>query len=277
MRAPTHLRLVASPLLAALLLISAAPAASARPMGIAPVITHAMASVADPARRFRMNLGQERDFVAQTNFVQCVGASVQMMLNIERPGADRTARTQRQLQNLARASSGPAPDGFVRQGASIRGWAAALMEHGGGPYRIVGADSLDEAMRIAAVAIRTWDRPVGLLVWRGRHAWVMSGFVATADPLETPNFRVTRAYILDPLYPRGSGIWGPSPRPGAAIPVAAVGRQFVRRRIGGPWSALPGMAQLAGRYALLVPSGPGLQALQPGRQALPAFASTADG
>ena len=44
-----------------------------------------------------------RDYVQQTNFVQCVGASVQMMLNIIEPGADRTARRQRRLQVLARA------------------------------------------------------------------------------------------------------------------------------------------------------------------------------
>ncbi len=224
-----------------------------------------------------MNLAQASDFVPQVNFVQCVGASIQMMLNIERPGADRTSRTQRRLQTLARARSGPAPDGFVRQGAGIRGWAAALGIEGGGPYRIVGADSLAEAMRIAAAAIRTWNRPVGLLVWRGRHAWVMSGFVATEDPLATTDFRVTRAYILDPLYPHGSSIWGPSPQPGAAIPVATVGRQFVRRRTDGPWSSLPGMVQLAGTFALVVPSGPDLPAPQAGSGALLAFVPPAAG
>ncbi len=273
----SRLRLVVPLVLAALLAIGAAPAASARPVAVGAVIAEAPARVSDPAGPFRLNLAQPNDFVAQANFVQCVGASVQMMLNIERPGADRTSRTQRRLQTLARARSGPAPDGFARQGAGIRGWAAALSIEGGGPYRIVGADSLAEAMRIAATAIRTWNRPVGLLVWRGRHAWVMSGFVATADPLATADFRVTRAYILDPLYPTGSSIWGPSPRPGAAIPVATVGRQFVRRRTGGPWSSLPGMAQLAGKYALVVPSGPELPPTQPGNAALPAFESPAAG
>lgn len=208
------------------------------------------------ARPFRMNLADRTDFVAQANFVQCVGASVQMMLNIMQPGADRSATTQGQLQDLARAWSGPRPDGTTRQGASIRGWAAGLVIRGGGPYRVVGTDTLQEALRVAARAIRTHHRPVGLLVWRGRHAWVMSGFEATADPALGGPFTVTKVFVLDPLYPHGSKAWGPSPKPGSAVGVAAVARQFVRRRAGGPWNSLPGTARLAGKFVLVVPSGP---------------------
>jgi hypothetical protein len=217
----------------------------------------------DAAKPFRLNLARRSDYVAQANLVQCVGASVQMMLNIIKPGADRTRRTQRQLQALARTWSGPRPDGRVRQGAGVIGWAAALAINRAGPYRVVGADTLDEAMRIAATAIREYRKPVGLLVWQGRHAWVMSGFEATGDPVDG-DFRVLKAHILDPLYPRGSKTWGASPRPGKAIPVAQVGAQFVRRRSlasGSPWNRLPGMARLAGKYVLVVPSGPVRQGL----------------
>jgi hypothetical protein len=136
----------------------------------------------------------------------------------------------------------------------VRGWAAALVTQRAGGYRVVGVDSLKEALRTAAVAIRTYRRPVGLLVWRGRHAWVMSGFVATADPVRSADFEVTQVYVLDPLYPHGSATWGPSPRPGSAISVAAVGRQFKPRRSRGPWAALPGSRWLAGKYVLVVPT-----------------------
>ena len=37
---------------------------------------------------------------------------------------------------------------------------------------------------MAARAMESTGRPVGLLVWRGRHAWVMSGFKATKDPFK---------------------------------------------------------------------------------------------
>ncbi len=219
-------------------------------LGLLPV-----PGVAASGPAFRLDLAARGDDVRQTTFVQCVGASVQMMLNIMEPGADRTRKTQRELQLTARAWSGPRPDGRPRQGAGVAGWAAALVINRAGPYRVVGADTLGEAMQIAATAIRDYGRPVGLLVWQGRHAWVVSGFESTRDPVDG-SFRVTKASILDPLYPYGSKVWGPSPQPGTAISVAAVARQFVPRRTGGPWNALPGMARLAGRYVLVVPSGP---------------------
>ena len=243
-------------LVLALAIAGGAGAAPVGPVAASTAPTIAGAVTADAARAFRMDLAGSRDFVPQSNDVQCVGASIQMMLNIVHPGGDASRRTQRRLQDLARAWSGPRPPGFGRrQGASIRGWAASLVIHRAGPYRIVGADSLDEAMRIAARAIREWERPVGLLVWRGRHAWVMSGFETSADPLRTGGFRVTKAYILDPLYPNVSEGWGPAPRPGVAVPVTTVGRQFVRRRSSGPWNALPFSVDLSGKYVLLVPTG----------------------
>ncbi len=189
------------------------------------------------APSFVFDLTTPRDFVAQTNFVQCVGASMQMMLNMERPSDDRTAATQLELQELARELSGQRPDGRERQGASVRGWTAGLNLLGAGPYRLVGTTTLEEALRVAAKAIRETGHPVGLLVWRGRHAWVMGGFHATADPLSTSDFDVTGAVILDPLYPHGSKVWGPSPKPREALSPAQLGKQFVPR---GRWGAPPG-------------------------------------
>jgi hypothetical protein len=211
--------------------------------------------------RFHLDLARPGDFVAQANFVQCVGASMQMMLNIAGPN-DRTAATQRRLQGLARNLSGPTRPGFERKGASVRGWSAGLNEVGAGPYRLVGVTSLDEAMRLAATAIRTTGKPVGLLVWAGRHAWVMSGFEATADPARTSRFRVTRAIVMDPLYPYGSAKWGRSPRPREAITIATLGKQFVPRRRGTWAGAVAGtesaatMNALAGRYVLVLPFQP---------------------
>jgi hypothetical protein len=210
-------------------------------------------------RTVRLDLAGTRDYVAQTNLVQCVGASVQMMLNIIKPGANRTAAFQHRLQVQARSLSGPTPPGFVRSGAGVFGWAAALTLRGGGAYRVVGADSLRQAMRMAARAIHDQRRPVGLLVWRGRHAWVMSGYQAVVDRAAPGGFRVTRANILDPLHPYGGSRWGPSPKPGTSISVAAVGRQFVRRqpRRDSAWAAfwrsIPGNADLEGKYVLVLP------------------------
>jgi hypothetical protein len=211
-------------------------------------------------RPFRIDLADGNDFVAQTNYVQCVGASMQMMVNIM-GGNDRSGRTQTRLQVLARSLSGPTRAGFERKGASVAGWTSGLNQLGAGPYRLAGVDTLDEALRLAARSIRATGKPVGLLVWAGRHAWVMSGFEATADPRATDHFRVTRAIVLDPLHPHGSTRWGPSPRPRAGLTPAVLGRQFVPRRRGTWAGAATGvmgqsLAWLAGKYVIVIPYTP---------------------
>ena len=77
---------------------------------------------ASGATRFTLDVSDRGDFVAQTNFVQCVGASMQMMLNMIEPGRDRTAATQLRLQKLARngADRGPTA-GSARVPASAVG------------------------------------------------------------------------------------------------------------------------------------------------------------
>ena len=218
-------------------------------LGLGCLLAIALSTVPASAaqRPFTVDLGARRDFVAQTNNVQCVGASMQMMLNMLVPGADRSAATQLRLQKIARAWSPARPDGRLRRGANVTGWAAGLTLAGAGPYRVAGVASLDEALLVAARAIRATGRPVGLLVWRGRHAWVMSGFRATAD-LFAKGARVTAAIVEDPLYPHGSKVWGPSPAPGQALSVEQVGRQFVRRG-NSAW----GSSALAGMYVLVLP------------------------
>ena len=220
--------------------------------GLALLLLAVVAPTAADAtsKPFKLDLGTRADYVAQANLVQCVGASMQMMLNMIEPGVDRTAKTQRKLQDLARKWSPPRLDGGERKGASVVGWATGLTLEGAGPYKVVGADSIDDAMLVAARAMRRTGRPVGLLVWRGRHAWVMSGFHATGDPMLAGS-RVTAAMIEDPLHPYGgSSTWGRSPAPGEALSISELGRQFVRRRTGfSIWST----PDLGGKYVLVLP------------------------
>jgi hypothetical protein len=218
-------------------------------LGLASVLLlGTMAAPATAAEKpYRLDLGTRSDFVAQTNFVQCVGASMQMMLNMISDEDDRTAKKQLELQKLARELSGRRPDGDERQGASVRGWAAGLNRLGAGPYTLVGATTIDEAMLTAAKAMRKTGKPVGLLMWRGRHAWVMSGFRATGDPL-VKGTRVTAVYVEDPLYPYGSSVWGKSPKPGAALSIAELGRQYVPRRTSNRFGSA-----LSGKYVLVLP------------------------
>jgi hypothetical protein len=180
-----------------------------------------------PARAleaFALNLYQVGDFVPQYTFDWCVGASIQMAYNLVE-SENRTARSdQQELWNRARVSSSNAFGG-----ANPLGWTRVLNEIGLGPYELVSIGDYDEALRIAAAAIRETQRPVGLVMWRGRHAWVMSGFESMGDPSMDAAFRVTGVRILDPLYPHGSGIWGPSPEPNSLLTTAELATQFVIR------------------------------------------------
>ncbi len=197
----------------------------------------------------RIDLYRPGDFVSQTNLVQCVGASMQMMQNIVRTRDDRTAATQKRLFDLAVALGDPTfqRSGGVR-GATAQGWAAGLNTVGLGPYRVVAVGTLDQAVALAARAIRNTGRPVGLLVWQGAHAWVMSGFEATGDPLVDAAARITAVRVLDPLYPRPGGAWGATPAPDSRLTAAQLARVFVPYRPHGRNTAL------RGQYVLVLPS-----------------------
>lgn len=244
---------------AALALATVAPTSALA--GPGPVVV-ADPGASDKTRTFTLDLSRRGDFVAQTDFVQCVGASMQMMLNMVRSRDDRTFRTQRSLQILARSLSGVRPDGMQRKGASVRGWTSGLNSLSAGPYRTVGEPTLQAALKTAASAMRETGRPVGLLVWRGRHAWVMAGFKATADPKVTDDFKVLQVIVMDPLYPHGSTVWGASPKPREAISASDLGRQFVARstrnfQAGGGTSVASSWSQsLSGKYVIVMPYTP---------------------
>jgi hypothetical protein len=176
---------------------------------------------------------------------------MQMMLNMIGPENDRTPATQRRLWELARSLHDPSiSGGFVRRGASAQGWARGLTQLGAGPYRVVALSTLDEALAVAARAMTRTHEPVGLLVWQGRHAWVMSGFEASADPTGDPTARVTAVRVLDPLYPRPGGAWGPTPAPNARLTIGRLGRVFV------PWRPNSRNASMRNRFVLVLPYEP---------------------
>jgi hypothetical protein len=179
-------------------------------------------AAAEAEAPFRFDLYRAGDFVSQTNVYQCVGASMQMMLNLVSPSANRTVARQLELQTIARsfrrnggfgnqssgaANTAPGPTREPR-GASSRGWAYGLGLAGLGRYHVTTRATLQEAINHAAVQMRLTGRPVGILVWRGRHAWVVTGFEATADPRTNPDAQVTHVWVLDPFYPRSSSTWG---------------------------------------------------------------------
>jgi hypothetical protein len=183
------------------------------------------APVERPTREpFSMNLARRADFVGQYTFEWCVGASLQMALNMATDQERTTKADQQRLWEMARDRSF-SPFG----GANPRGWTATLNALGIGPYVLVSLPTFDEAITVAATALRETKRPVGLVMWRGRHAWVMSGFEATADPRHFDDFAVGRVRVHDPLYPHGSSVWGKSPRPNSLVTLETLSKQYVIR------------------------------------------------
>ncbi|WP_284987212.1 hypothetical protein [Arthrobacter sp. fls2-241-R2A-172] len=220
------------------------PQAAPAPSSPLPTTIPAPPAVPQP---FALNLYQEGDFVPQYTFEWCVAASIQMAHNLVDAtggGAWTASAQQGELWEMARARSS---DSF--NGANPYGWAQVLTEVGMGPYKVVSVALYDDALRTAAKAITETGRPVGLVMWSGRHAWVMSGFESMGDPRVFADFSVTGVRVLDPLYPYGSGQWGPSPEPNSLVSPAQLATQFVVRE---PrrWSS-----QLPTGYLLVLPVG----------------------
>ena len=203
---------------------------------LAPVVSTPPALAASPAspsppparpKPFAMDLYRDGAFVSQATASYCIPASMLTMMNMIDGGSRRSASTQRRLYALARKLS---TWRLVGEGAEAEGWARALDELGFGPYVVHVADTRTAAIMEAARAIRTTGRPVGLMIWRGAHSWVMSGFKATADPATTDAFKVTHVNAEDPWYPRVSSIWGASRRPDSLVPVKRLSEDFLAFR-----------------------------------------------
>ncbi|CAN5562352.1 hypothetical protein BH23CHL6_BH23CHL6_11270 [soil metagenome] len=151
-------------------------------------------------------------FVRQVNNYACVGASIQMMLNMILDRSDKSGENQRTYLRYARDNSRYT---ITNGGADPRGWALALRHFGGGDYKVGGRYSMQGSLKQAAKRMRATGKPVGLLVWRGGHAWVMTGFKATADPAKTSSFKVTGVQAMGPLWPDGTingRLYDPGPK-----------------------------------------------------------------
>jgi hypothetical protein len=150
----------------------------------------------------RMSIWRNGAFATQYLDASCVGATIQMTLNLV--NGTRSNSKSQQLRYLAYAASQskyPVTDG----GADPQGWALALQHYGAGSdWGWVNRPSMQTALQTAAQQIRETGKPVGLLVHYGRHAWLMTGFEATADPATTSDFTVTAAEVVGPLWPLGT-------------------------------------------------------------------------
>jgi hypothetical protein len=150
-------------------------------------------------------------FTAQKTWRWCTAADVQIMRNIVLRRQDHTRASQQRYYDYMRARNRyaiPAADGV-----DPAGWTAGLRHYVDDRYRRVASDSFTAALRSAVTSLRKTNLPVGITVAHGNHAWVLTGFTATADPARTPNFTVTSVRVVGPLWGLQSRTYGYDMRP----------------------------------------------------------------
>jgi hypothetical protein len=199
---------------------SLGPSVSASP---GPSASSAPPSPTPKPGPFAMDLYEKGDFVGEAKDIWCLPAAMQTSMNIMDAGADLSDATQARIFNLTR-SIDPAPDGAAEPEA----WAKGLTQLGYGNYEVSIQPSIKAAIKLAAKQVRLTNRPAGLMVWRGAHSWVMSGFNASADPAVTDQYTVTGVRIEDVWYPRFSSLWGYSRKPDALVAVGDLSEDFLQ-------------------------------------------------
>jgi hypothetical protein len=154
-------------------------------------------ATAAAAAPFRMDLYIASGYERQVDGRTCTAGSTAMMLNF-------IARRDLDLDQMTILRYEQAHDALGRsRGSDPLGWSRAMTHFstktGEGPFRYRWESYTSEyrALKQAAKRIAATGQPVGLTVWNGGHAVVMTGFEATSDPREG-GFRLTHVWISDP-------------------------------------------------------------------------------
>ena len=134
-------------------------------------------------------------------------------------------------------------------GVDAQGWAAGMRHFVDDRYRLIASKTFDSALRLAVIRLRKTNLPVGITVARGNHAWILTGFRATADPARTRDFRVTSVRVTGPLYGKQSKN-GYDMKPNTKLTVAQFRKFFT------PWRYAPKRMVWDGRYISIQPVTP---------------------
>jgi hypothetical protein len=188
-----------------------------------------------------LDLFRASAFSTQTSFHLCTSAATQMIINTVLGRSDHSEAGQQRIAAYEQAND-RYPVG-VAKGSDPQGWTAALREFGAGDYAWSAFGSLEDAIHTTAKRMRLTGKPAGLATDNGNHAWVMSGFDATADPAFTDEFDVTAVYIEGPLFPTQvlrRGFFDPEPDHRFTITQLAGAFTPYRDDLGPTWSIWEG-------------------------------------
>ena len=150
-------------------------------------------------------------FTTQKTWLWCTAADVQIIRNIADHRADHSTSSQQRYFDYMRTHNRYRIP--VSDGVDPAGWTAGLRHFVDGRYRLYASRSFDSALRSAVTNLRKTNLPVGITVSHGNHAWVLTGFTATADPAVTSRFTVTSVRVVGPLWGLQSRSYGYDMRP----------------------------------------------------------------
>jgi len=194
-----------------------------------------------------IDLYRDGVFTTQKTWRWCTAADVQIMRNIRYRQEDHSRAGQERYYDYMRAHNRyPVA---ASDGVDPAGWTAGLRRFVDDRYRRVDSTSFASALRSAVKSLRRTNLPVGITVARGGHAWVLTGFTATADPARTNDFSVTSVRVVGPLWGLQSTSWGYDMRPDRKLTRAEL-KTFFR-----PWHYAPIRMAWEGKWVSVQPIG----------------------
>ena len=189
-------------------------------------------------------------FTTQKTWLWCTAADVQIIRNIADRATDHSRSSQQRYFDYMRAHNRYAIP--VSDGVDPAGWAAGLRRYVDSRYQLTRSGSFDSALRSAVTNLRRTNLPVAITVSHGNHAWVVTGFTATADPAVTTRFSVTSVRVVGPLWGLQSRSYGYDMRPDTKLTPAQLKGFFtpwhyagVRMAWEGQWVSVQPVAKAA--------------------------------
>ncbi len=225
--------------------VVAAIAAGAVPP--APARAEIAATTTIPAWTGGVSLYRDGAFATQRTWRWCTAAGVQIARNIAFGESDDARARQDRYYRYMRANN--RYDVRAKDGVDPGGWAAGLRRFVDDRYEVVASDSFDAALRSAVTSLRQTNLPVGITVAHGTHAWLLTGFTATADPLATDDFRVKTVRVTGPLWGLQSRARGYDMRPDTRLTPAQLDGYFT------PWHYAPIRMAWEGQWVSIQPRG----------------------
>lgn len=231
--------LLAGALLTAALLGPAAPATAAPAPGVAVSVTPAASTWTGGMDLYRAGV-----FTTQKTWLWCTAAAIQITRNIVFHRTDHTYSSQRTYFSWMRAHNRYSLP--LSAGVDAQGWAMGFGHFVNANYKLYAWSTFGAALKAAAIHIRRTNRPAGITVDHGNHAWLITGFTATADPAVTTSFAVTSVRVVGPLWGLQS-VNGYDMRPDTKLTPSQLHHYFT------PWWYAPKRMVWDGKYVEILP------------------------